>query len=121
MGFLWDTVKVPKKSVNGMMCIPGALLHHKHVAGRGTREEGGDGAENRVLDGREAARPADDKVGLDHVQHVVLQGLADAPRLHDDFDALDLRLRLGLGDLVGDGLAEVLLERGDEESITWPM
>ena len=78
------------------------------------REEGGDGAQDGVLDGREAAGPADHQVGLDDVEHVVLEGLADAAGAYHDLDLLDLRLGLGLSHLLGYRVPELLLQSGDE-------
>ena len=82
----------------------GRLLHDKDVAVGVAQQERGDGAEQRVLDRREAAGSAEHQVGLDDVEHLVFQGLADAPCAHDDLDLGDIRVLLGLGDLVGDRL-----------------
>ena len=71
-------------------------------------------AEDGVLDGGEPARAADHEVGLDDVEHVVLEGLADAPGANDDLDLLDVGVGLGRLDLGVYGVAEGLLEGRDD-------
>lgn len=66
------------------------------------------GFDHAIPNSMDAVSDRDYLLDLDYACAVSMMHLS---RLCEE---IDLRLRLGLGDLVGDGLAEVLLERGDE-------
>ena len=91
-----------------------ALLDDQDVAVGVAQQERRDGAEQRVLDGGQAAGTAEDQVGLDDVEHLVLQGLADATGANHNVDGGDGGVGLGLLDLGGDGIGEGVLKPLDQ-------
>ena len=90
------------------------LLHDEDVAVGVAKQERRDGAEQRVLDAREAACSAKYEVRLNDVEQLLLEGLANATGLYLNLDLRDVVVRLRLGNEGLDGLAECLVHAGNE-------